>query len=665
LDWIKFLFLTSLLGAGFDALALDVNGMGDRHPSLQALYQFKETSGPALDSSGVGTPLNLEFTDPDAVLRNVGSINIKRDTMIRSQGNADKIINACNASKAITIEMWVENNRTALPPEGFGDPVPLPMVAFGTATKTDFKFSQFYDSGDLYQLQSSYSDLMTPAKSAEIGLLQHIYYTQASDGWAKIYVGDASRVLPRVTLKSTKSVALPANSLLTVGSTPQYSPTGPTLESFSWKGRMYMLAVYCDGLTDDYIMGHLLPRTSYLAFTPSVNSPITPAQERAALLYKRLTGVKTPIDNPILGQMAQKIESGDVKGAAKLATGETGFYNITVRDFASRMSTRDETVNAGLNDMVATFIGVARDDISAQELLTGNYSYVGDPAKTAVDNDLIKDFLKSNNHYDQLDKLGYDLSAVLVKRDQQKLYNGKGGVVDNPDPAGVLTSRAFLAAHAVAGTNRRIVEFTFREFLCVPMQLWADATGPDAMIGRDIDRFPAGDNQKFRVTCRSCHSNMDGLRPAAARLDFSAGYVKHALVVASGTGGDDDEATMAQNPAGIAAKYNQNENVFPGGNIVRDTRFNNYANRGLNASYFGWKGELTGVGMHDFGKMISLADAFPRCMAKRAYRSVCKREPASFDQDMINKVAKDFADNGYKLRDLFENVAISPECLGR
>lgn len=665
MDLFKFLILTSLFSVGIDALALDVTGLGDRHPSLQALYQFKETSGPAIDTSGVGTPLNLEFTDPNAVLRNMGSINIKQDTMIRSQGTADKIINACNSTKGITIEMWVENNRTALPPEGFGDPVPLPMVAFGTATKTDFKLSQFYDAGDLYQLNSSYSDLMTPAKTAEIGLLQHIYYTQAADGWAKIYVGDANRVIPRVTMRSTKAVSLLANSVLTIGSTPQYSPTGPTLESFSWKGRMYMLAIYCEGLTDEYIMGHLLPRTSYQAFTPSVNSPITPAQERAALLYKRLTGVKTPIDNPILGQMAQKIEIGDAKGAAKLASGEAGFYNITIRDFASRMSTRDETVNAGLNDMVATVIGVARDGINAQELLTGNYLYYGDPTKTAVDNDLIKDLLKSNNHYDQLDKLGYDLSAVLVKRDTQMLYDGRGGTIANPDPAGVLTSRAFLAAHAVAGTNRRIIEFTFREFLCVPMQLWADATGPDAMIGRDIDRFPAGDNQKFRVTCRSCHSNMDGLRPAAARLDFSAGYVKHASIVSSGVGGDESESTMAQNPAGIAAKYNQNENVFPGGNMVSDTKFNNYANRGLNATYFGWKGPLSGNGMNDLGKMVSMADAFPRCMAKRAYRSVCKREPAGFDQDMINRVAQSFADGGYKLRDLFENIAISPECLGR
>ena len=35
-----------------------------------------------------------------------------------------------------------------------------------------------------------------------------------------------------------------------------------------------------------------------------------------------------------------------------------------------------------------------------------------------------------------------------------KLFNGKAAV-DNPTPAGLLTSRQWLAAHAIAGTNRR------------------------------------------------------------------------------------------------------------------------------------------------------------------------------------------------------------------
>ena len=54
--------------------------------------------------------------------------------------------------------------------------------------------------------------------------------------------------------------------------------------------------------------------------------------------------------------------ANDLRGAANLATAENGFYNITVRDMAARMSTRDETVNAGLNDFVAAWVKVMNAD---------------------------------------------------------------------------------------------------------------------------------------------------------------------------------------------------------------------------------------------------------------------------------------------------------------
>ena len=78
-----------------------------------------------------------------------------------------------------------------------------------------------------------------------------------------------------------------------------------------------------------------------------------------------------------------------------------------------------------------------------------------------------------------------------------------------------------MAAHAIAGTNRRLVEYSFREFTCMPIDKWADASGPDTYIGRDVDRFPGGVHQKFTTTCRACHSGMDSLRGAFARYTFS------------------------------------------------------------------------------------------------------------------------------------------------
>ncbi len=666
-----------LLNFYSQAGAIEPDGSGTIPEGIRALYLFNETTGDVLDTSGVQPALDLEVVNPAGVVRGAGFINIKQDTYVRSKTAASKIVSQCKSSNEVTIEAWIQPNRSAKLPETIpGDPFPLTIVGLGSAATANngVILSQFYEDSDIYRgiyrtTAGAEVSSSTTVGVVEVGALQHIYLVRSRDGFSKMFVSDSvGRNVPRVTSAVGGTFNWDDNSLLTIGQRAFMNPMATAPEKFSWKGEIHMLAVYCRALADSEIMGELLPKPVYQAITPLPNEIITPYQEQAALLYKRLVGVKTPIDNPVITAMAKQIELGQLRGAANLATAENGFYNITVRDFASRMSTRDETVNAGLNDFVAGFIGTARDDRSAKELLTGNFYYAGDPLKTAVASNLVNDLLKSNRHYEQLDSQGYDLANVLKRYDSttgngQKVYNGKGGVVDSPETAGVLTSRAFMEAHAVAGTNRRLVEFSFREFLCVPIEKWSDATGPDNMVGMDIDRFPGGDHSKFKVSCRSCHSSMDGLRPAFAKWTFSSGFAKNASIISPGDN-DDDEGTMKQDPIGIAAKYNQNSDVFKGGNRVVATAFVNNAIRGANADYFGWGSTLTGTGLNDYGKMISDSKAFPRCMAQRAFRSVCKREPASFDQPMLTRVANEFATNGFKLRDLFERVAISPECLG-
>jgi hypothetical protein len=393
---------------------------------------------------------------------------------------------------------------------------------------------------------------------------------------------------------------------------------------------------------------------------PEPNSPVTSAREKALSIYKRLNGVSVPIDSPILKQMEPLIVSGQLKQAAQLASGQRGFLNVVVKDFAAKMSTREETVAAPLSDFVATVVGVTKDSVDARQLLIGNFTYTGTAGLTGVRSVLEADILSSNNHYTDIETLNLDLGTSLARSDVQKLVGPAGTAVDNPEPAGLLTTRAFMEAHASAGTNRRIIEYAFREFLCVPMTDFADATGPDAMIGKDVDRFPGGSNEKFQVTCKACHSNHDPLRPAVARFDFADNIVKHALVLPNGTGA----AQMRQNPVGISAKMNQNATVFPEGYGVNDSTWVNQANRGANIDFFGWRGWQTGNGVNQFGSMVANAEGFSRCMAKRIYQTVCKRDPASFEQPMLRAAALNFETSNYNLRSLFEDIASRPECLG-
>ena len=51
-------------------------------------------------------------------------------------------------------------------------------------------------------------------------------------------------------------------------------------------------------------------------------------------------------------------------------------------------------------------------------------------------------------------------------------------------------------------------------------------------------------------------------------------------------------------------------------------------------------------------------------MAKRVYKSVCKREPVAAEDDFIEKMADVLKNEQYNLKRLFENIAVSKECIG-
>ncbi len=399
---------------------------------------------------------------------------------------------------------------------------------------------------------------------------------------------------------------------------------------------------------------------AYEDVTPRDSGEISDTRLRALEIYKRLAGVTTPIDNPILVEMEQHLSRGNPKAAARLATQESSFYNLVVRDFAARMSTREVTINENFNDFIATFIGVTRDDVDARQLLTGNFIYRGS-GDTNVPSDLEQDLLRSNNHYLALQNENYDFASVLTRTDSQYLRLPNGGVTTHPDAAGVITSRAFMGAHAVDGTNRRLVEFTFNQFTCFEMEEWGDATATDIRVGPDIDRFPGGEGANYQSTCKACHSVMDGFRGAFARYDFSDNFVKYGAYYTNGGGAD----RMRQSPAGIAEKMNRNSDTFPTGFRTTDDTWVNNARGPANIQRFGWRGvHNSGAGVRQMASAVANSRAFSRCMVKRVYREICRRPIASFEVALVENMANSFESSDYNLRELFEDMALRPECLG-
>lgn len=391
---------------------------------------------------------------------------------------------------------------------------------------------------------------------------------------------------------------------------------------------------------------------------------ISPEQQ-AQDLYRRLAGTTVSANDATYTQMVDFIKSGQRRKAAELAIQTKDFYHITVRDFAGRMATRESNTLAPLSDFIATVIGVTRDNAPATDLLTANYYYraVGE---SGVSQDLEKDIVTSNKHYELLESLNVNLVNALKKENGQKIRTPAGAVGILEDAAGLLTSRAYMMAHANQGTNRRMIEYAFKNFLCVNIEEWASTTNADDFIGRDIGRHPIAE---YNNKCKGCHTGMDGMRPATAHFDYemldetaNLGYLKYKYSFPTDPDPVDAALTVPvpSDQQLIPSKFRRGSSIYQYGYVVKNNQWRNYAS----TTSFGWNTETAGQGMNDLGQMIAFSDGFPRCMAKRVFSAVCKYELGGADAALINKLAVDFKYKGYSLKELFLDVALRPECLG-
>lgn len=391
------------------------------------------------------------------------------------------------------------------------------------------------------------------------------------------------------------------------------------------------------------------------AVSPDPNGAISAERTKAQKLFQALTAVRVPIDDARVVQMEALIRAGNLRGAAAIASKDPLFLDIQIRDTAREMSDRDETVRAPITDFVASFIGIVRDSdtTSAKEMLTGNFFYRVDPAIIAtlpagatIRQNETADILTSNNHYADLVTRGLSPQAVLIRQTPQRISTRANNVetaVNHPDPAGLISSRGFTGAHAIAGTNRRMVEYSFREFMCLPMSEFADASAPDDRVARDVTRTPSGSVNLYLTTCKACHGQMDGFRGAFAFLDFTNNGQRIGTTV--------------------VAKMNRNQTEFPQGFVTTDNSVINYATLGKNVDQLGWRSALTANGMAGFGKMLADSRGFSRCMVERAFKRVCRRTPLSAEIPLVRSLADQFETDGYHMRRMFENVAIQPQCV--
>lgn len=370
-----------------------------------------------------------------------------------------------------------------------------------------------------------------------------------------------------------------------------------------------------------------------LGFQPLVPLLAGP-NEQAVRMHNRLAGV--PPTDAVRSQMATLISNGNPQGAAQLAMSNSGFYNVTLRNFISPATNRAQSAFVPLNDYTATVIGMIRDNVPFNTVLSADVLYVGNTSGAPPYSP------SNNNHYQYLDDHGVDLRTALVATTQSSVTG-----VPSAATAGVITTEAAAAAFFIAGTNRAMFRFTMINYLCNDLPQVMDLTRPPDRIRQDVSRSPGGDSRVFLNNCIGCHAAMDPMVQAFAYYNY-----------------DPTATQLVYTPGQTQAKYHINTGNFPYGFVTPDDSWENRWRSGPNA-VLGWSSGLPGKGngAKSLGQELANSQAFANCQVQKVFQAVCLRPPSdAADRSAAAQIVADFQSGGYSMKQVFAETAVY--CMG-
>ena len=383
--------------------------------------------------------------------------------------------------------------------------------------------------------------------------------------------------------------------------------------------------------------GSVLLLTANLGMAQALN------KDQAKRMYDRIAGV-TASDATLTSMVGMDA----TQAALTIVTKDPAFYNNTIRNLAMPWTNRDQTVFAPLNDYVATVVGMVRDNVPFNTLLSADLVYIADGSATSTYS--LPAYSPGNNDlYQQMDDNGVDLKAHLVSSTQSALTG-----VPATATAGVLTTRAAAAAFFINGTNRAMFRFTMMNHLCSDLQTIMDTTRPPDRIRQDVTRSPGGDSGLFLNNCIGCHSGMEPMAQAFAYYNFNN--------IAPTT-----TATVGQivyTAGQVQPKYFINNTNFPQGYVTPNDHWDNRWRSGVN-SLLGWDPNQTGSGQgaKSLGQELGGSQAFASCQVTRVFKYVCFRAPSNAaDRTQVATMVASFKSSNYSLRQVFADAAVY--CMG-
>ena len=364
------------------------------------------------------------------------------------------------------------------------------------------------------------------------------------------------------------------------------------------------------------------------------------SREQAQRIHDRLNG--TPASQALLDAMQADIDSGNPTGAALLAINDPNgmYYSVVLKNFVTPWTNVPQTVFAPLNDYTATVIGMVRDEVPFNTLLSADIIYIGQsglglPAYSKTD----------NNHYAALENNGVNLMTGLTTQTQSAVTGLPAAAT-----AGVLTSRAAAQAFFDVGTNRRMFRFTMINHMCADLTTLMDSSRPTDRIRQDVSRSPGGNSRVFLNNCLGCHAGIDPMAQAFAYYDFT--YAS-----------DPSTGQIVYTAGTPVAKYFHNNTTFVPGFITPDDKWDNRWRTGPNA-LMGWDATLpgSGNGAKSLGQEIGASDQFAQCQVTKVFHAVCLRAPSdAADRAQVSTIKSNFK-QGYSLKKVFAETAAY--CMG-
>ena len=360
-------------------------------------------------------------------------------------------------------------------------------------------------------------------------------------------------------------------------------------------------------------------------------------------MHDRLAG--TPPGELVLAAMAADIDNNDPQAAAMRAMNDPAFYSVTLKNWATPWTNRDRTVFAPLNDYSATVIGMIRDNVGFDQLLSANLVYHANGA--VVNGASPPNYSPADNaHYQWLEDNGANLQAVLVSGTQTQISG-----LDASATAGVMTTRAAAEAFFVAGTNRAMFRFTLLNHMCTDLEQVKDPTRSPDRIRQDVSRSPGGDSRLFQNNCVGCHTGMDPMAQAFAYYNFNeaSGRLEYTANI-------------------VQPKYFINGETFSPGYVTPDDSWDNYWRTGPN-SLLGWSTSPSlpgsGNGAKSMGEEMAGSRAFASCQVKKAFRLACLRDPIDgADRQKVSDMTDVFTTSGgYLMKPVFAEAAAY--CMGQ